>query len=307
MANVVDGAEKFQGAMVASVTPFNRNGSVDYPALEELIEFFVCKGIDAIVPCGTTGESSGMSHEVHGRVIEKVVEYSNGRVPVLAGTGSNITKEAVRRTKHARDAGADGALIVEPYYNRPQERNVVGLYYQPIAQEVPGFPLIAYHVPSRTGGRFSVYTPLQLARIPEFVGIKFANSDLNLAREIMSKVYDDLMLFSGEDALNLDFYRMGAKGAISVTANVVPDLVADVYRMYSSGNYQGAEFLQSKLQELNTAMFVAGNPDSVKTALHMMGMIKPYAIAPVGFAEGEKKDTIREALERMEIHIINNE
>ncbi|MCX6707351.1 MAG: 4-hydroxy-tetrahydrodipicolinate synthase [Candidatus Woesearchaeota archaeon] len=305
MANLIDGADKFQGAMVASITPFNRNGSVDYKALEELVEFFIRKGINVIVPCGTTGESSGMSHDVHGRVIEKVVEYANGRVPVLAGTGSNITKEAMKRTRHARDAGADGALLVEPYYNRPQESNVVGLYYQQIALEVPGFPLVAYHVPSRTGGRISIYTPLQLAGIPEFVGIKFANSNLDLARDIIEKVGDDLMLFSGEDGLNLKFYEMGAKGAISVTANVVPDLVADVYNMYSLGNHQEAESLQLRLHELNTTMFVSGNPDSVKTALYMMGLIKPYAIAPVGFAEGAEKQTIKEALERMKIPIIN--
>ena len=305
MANVVDGAEKFEGAMVATVTPFNKNGSVDYPAFKEHLDFLIEVGIHAIVPCGTTGESSGMSHEVHGRVIERVVEYVDRRVPVLAGTGSNITNEAIRRTAHARKVGADGALLVEPYYNRPQERNVVELYYQKIAAAVSGFPLIAYTVPVRTGGRFSIYTPRELAKIPEFVAIKFANSDLELGSRIVAECGDDLALISGEDALNLEFYKRGGIGTISVTANVAPGLVAAVYNSFAAGDTKLAESLQNDLAGLNKAMFVAGNPDSVKTALHMMGWIKPYAIDPVGFAEGEPRQTIREVLEKMDIPLMN--
>ncbi|MBU0536668.1 MAG: 4-hydroxy-tetrahydrodipicolinate synthase [Nanoarchaeota archaeon] len=305
----------FEGALVAIVTPMNKNGSVDYPALEDHVEFLIQEGINGIVPCGTTGESAGLTHPVHGKVIERVIEYSGGRVPILAGTGGNSKHEAIKRTKHARDAGADGALIVEPYYIRAQEVNNVNKYFVPIALAVPGFPLIAYHVPSRTGARFSMFTPRELAKIPEYVGIKFASELVTrkIAEEkgasysgeqIIEECGDKLALYSGEDALNLEYHMIGGRGCISVTANVNPSDVAKVYRLFKKGDIEAAQELQQELGMLNNAMFVANNPDSVKTALYMMGMIQPYAKDPIGLAEGESRDRIREALHDTGIHTV---
>ncbi|MBD3314026.1 4-hydroxy-tetrahydrodipicolinate synthase [Candidatus Woesearchaeota archaeon] len=292
------------GAGTALVTPMNSNGSVDYGALKHLVEFQIDKGIGFLVPCGTTGESATLSNRQHDLVVERVVEYADGRVPVVGGTGSNSTCEALKRTRHAKEAGVDAVLLVEPYYNKPEEEDIISEYYTIIATENEDLPMIAYHVPGRTGASFTEYSARELAKIPEFIGVKWADpTDLETARFICEN--PGLELYSGEDAENLIFYKMGGKGAISVTANAVPDLVSEVWNLYAAGDNEGAESLQERIAELNSAMFIAGNPKSVKTALHAMGMIQPHARKPISLATGNKRTTIETALENIGIQVVN--
>lgn len=297
MANVVDGAEKFRGSMVALVTPHNRDGSIDYGSMRNLIDWQIAGGTDVIVPCGTTGESATLSPREHDLIIERVVEHVNGRVPVLAGTGSNNTREAIARTAHARKVGADGALVIEPYYNKPPEEFVVEEYFGPIAKKNQGFPLAAYHVPGRTQGKLSIASVIKLAEMPEYIGIKEASGDMARACEIVHHCGDDLALFSGEDALNFAMYCIGGKGAISVTANAAPNLVARVWDCFSAGKIAKARECQDEILPLNKVMFEGyGNPGCVKTALYLMARIQPYARAPIGLAHGKTVANIANAL-----------
>jgi 4-hydroxy-tetrahydrodipicolinate synthase len=262
----------FRGAITALVTPF-RDGCVDEPRLRDLVERQIAGGIDGLVPCGTTGESPTLSHEEHGRVIALVVEQTRRRVPVLAGTGSNSTEEAVRLTKHAREVGADGALLVAPYYNKPTQE---GLYqhFRRIAREVKGFPLVLYNIPGRTGVNILPETVARLAEIENVVGLKEATGSLTQAIETIRLCPREFALLSGDDLLTLPFLALGVVGVISVASNVVPADVKALVAAWFAGRPDEARRLHDRLVPLTQALFIETNPAPVKTALAMLGLIE---------------------------------
>jgi len=269
---------KFEGSMVAIVTPF-KDGRLDEEAFRNLIEWHIASGTDVIVPCGTTGESATLTHDEHDRVIEMTVEFVNGRVPVLAGTGSNSTAEAIRLTKHAKDAGADGALLITPYYNKPTQQ---GLYehYKAIAEAV-GFPMILYNVPGRTGLNMLPETVARLSEIDVIVGVKEATGSLRQASEIIALCNNSFAVLSGDDFINFPLLAVGGKGMISVTANVVPRDLAALYDAWTAGDVARARELHYKTLPLHTAMFYETNPIPVKTALYKMGKVGPEFRLPL--------------------------
>ncbi|MGZ6292066.1 MAG: 4-hydroxy-tetrahydrodipicolinate synthase [Syntrophales bacterium] len=260
----------FSGAIVAIVTPF-RKGKVDEKSLRELIEFQIKNGTDGIVPCGTTGESSTLSHEEHDRVIEITIDAVNKRVPVIAGTGSNSTDEALRLTRHAHEAGADGALLVCPYYNRPTQE---GLYqhFKIIAESIP-IPIVPYNIPSRTGVNLLPETVARLAKISNIVWIKEASGSLKQMQDVISLCGDKFDVLSGDDFFTFPLLAIGGRGVISVVSNIVPADMAAMVDAFAGGDIKKAQQKHHKLGPLIDALFIETNPVPVKAALSMMGKI----------------------------------
>ena len=260
----------FSGAIVAIVTPFTK-GKVDEKSLRELIEFQIKNGTDGIVPCGTTGESSTLSHEEHDRVIEIAIDAVKKRVPVIAGTGSNSTDEALRLTRHAYEAGADGALMVCPYYNRPTQE---GLYqhFKIIAETIP-IPIVPYNIPSRTGVNLLPETVARLAKISNIVGIKEASGSLKQMQDVISLCGEKFDVLSGDDFFTFPLLSIGGRGVISVVSNIVPADMAAMVDAFVAGDIKKAEKLHHKLVPLIDALFIETNPVPVKAALSMMGKI----------------------------------
>ena len=260
----------FSGAIVAIVTPF-KEGKVDERSLRELIEFQIKNGTDGIVPCGTTGESSTLSHEEHDRVIEITVDAVKKRVPVIAGTGSNSTDEALRLTKHAYEAGADGALSVCPYYNRPTQE---GLYqhFKIISETVP-IPIVPYNIPSRTGVNLMPETVARLAKISNIVGIKEASGSLKQMQDVISLCGEKFDVLSGDDFFTFPLLSIGGRGVISVVSNIVPADMAAMIDAFEAGDIKKAKKLHHKLVPLVDSLFIETNPVPVKAALSMMGKI----------------------------------
>lgn len=261
----------FRGAMVAIVTPF-KNNQIDEKALRDLIEFQIANGTDAIVPCGTTGESATLSHEEHDRVIEITIDAVKKRVPVIAGTGSNNTAEALRLTKHAYDAGADGALIVCPYYNRPTQE---GLYqhFKVIADNVP-IPIIPYNIASRTGVNMMPDMVAKLAKVKNIVGIKEASGSIKQMSDVIHLCGKDFAVLSGDDIFTLPLMAMGGAGIISVVSNVAPADMAGLVDACFAGDWAKARELHYKMSPLIDALFIEVNPIPVKAALALMGKIE---------------------------------
>ena len=261
----------FKGAMVAIVTPF-KNDQIDEKALRELIEYQIANGTDAIEPCGTTGESATLTHEEHDRVIEITIDAAKKRVPVIAGTGSNNTAEALRLTKHAYEAGADGALIVCPYYNRPTQE---GLYqhFKTIAESVP-IPILPYNIPSRTGVNLIPEMVAKLAKIKNIVGIKEASGSIKQMSDVINLCDRDFAVLSGDDIFTLPLMAMGGTGIISVISNVAPADMAGLVDAFAAGDMIRAKALHHKMSALIDALFIEVNPIPVKAALALMGKIK---------------------------------
>jgi len=261
----------FKGAIVAIVTPF-KNGQIDEEALRELIEFQIVSGTDGIVPCGTTGESATLSHEEHDRVIEITINAVKKRVPVIAGTGSNSTAEALRLTAHAYKAGADAALIVCPYYNRPTQE---GLYqhFKTIAENVP-IPIMPYNIPSRTGVNLMPEMVAKLSKIKNIVGIKEASGSIKQMSDVINLCGNDFAVLSGDDIFTLPLMVMGGTGVISVISNVAPADMAGLVDAFAAGDMARAKALHHKMSELIDALFIEVNPIPVKAALALMGKIK---------------------------------
>jgi 4-hydroxy-tetrahydrodipicolinate synthase len=262
---------QFKGAFVAIVTPFT-NGKVDKEELASLIEFQIAGGTHGIVPCGTTGESATMSHAEHHEVVEHTIKTVNGRVPVVAGTGSNSTSETIELTKHAKDAGADGALIITPYYNKPSQE---GLYqhFKAVAEAVD-IPIIMYNVPSRTSINMLPETVARCAQIPNIVGIKEATGDLNQISDVIKLCPDNFAVLSGDDPTSMATVAIGGKGVISVTSNVAPADMANMMDAALAGDYDKARALHYKMVPLIKGMFIDTNPVPAKTTLALMGKIK---------------------------------
>ena len=261
----------FHGAITAIITPF-RNGRLDVPALKKLVEFQVRNGISGIVPCGTTGESATLSFEEHEKVIQVVMEASAGRVRVIAGTGSNNTKEAVVLTRYAKKAGADAALVITPYYNKPTQKGLVA-HFTAIAEEVD-IPVILYNVPSRTGVNMTADTVALLSEIGNIAGVKEASGNLAQVCDILRSTPRTFCVLSGDDALYFPMLALGAKGVISVVSNVAPREMADLYDAFVSGRIATAREIHFRLWPLMQTLFIETNPIPVKTAAAMMGMIK---------------------------------
>lgn len=268
----------FGGAIVAIVTPF-KNGKVDEESLRKLIEEQIAAGTDGIVPCGTTGESTTLSHLEHDRVIEITVNAAKKRVPVIAGTGSNSTAEAIRLTRHAWEAGADGALMVCPYYNRPTQE---GLYqhFLTIAQEVP-IPIVIYNIPGRTGVNLLPETLARLAKVENIVGVKEASASLKQMSDTIQLCGPEFDVLSGDDIFTLALMALGGKGVISVISNVAPADMAGMVDAFAAGDQEKARALHYKMSPLIDALFVETNPIPVKTALGMMGKIDPEVRLPL--------------------------
>lgn len=260
----------FQGSMVAVVTPF-KDGRVDEAKVRELVEFHIKNGTDVLVPCGTTGESPTLSHDEHRRVIELAIQTANKRIPVVAGTGSNSTAEAIDLTRFAKNAGADGALVVLPYYNKPTQQGLIA-HCRAIADAVD-LPLILYNIPGRTGINMLPETLAALADHPNIVGMKEATGNLEQMTHDIVLCGAKLSFLSGDDTLTLPLMAVGGKGVISVVANIVPRDVADLTRAFLSGDWKRARELHLKLFPLCQAMFCETNPIPVKTAMALMGMI----------------------------------
>jgi 4-hydroxy-tetrahydrodipicolinate synthase len=259
----------FTGSIVAIVTPF-KSGAIDEDKLRELVEFQIANGTDGIVPCGTTGEASTLDYEEHDRVIEIVVQQVNKRVPVIAGTGSNSTTEAIELTAHAKKLGADGALLVTPYYVKPSQE---GLYrhYKAIAEAV-ALPQVLYNVPGRTSVNLLPETVARLADITNIVAIKEATGSLQQASEVLALCGDKLVVLSGDDFITFPMMACGAKGVISVVANIMPKEVAALVDAFFAGKMEEARKLHLKLLKISNAMFIETNPVPVKTAVALMGM-----------------------------------
>ncbi|CAO0821065.1 4-hydroxy-tetrahydrodipicolinate synthase [Desulfarculales bacterium] len=260
-----------KGALGAIITPFN-NGQVDETALRELVEFQIAGGTDGIVPCGTTGESATLSHEEHKRVIAIMVDAVRRRVPVVAGAGSNNTKEAIELTLYAKQAGADAALHITPYYNKPTQE---GMYrhFAAISQASGGFPLVPYNIASRTGVNILPATMARIAGLAGVVAVKEASGDLNQMAEIVGLCGDKVALLSGDDAMLLGVLAIGGKGVISVVNNIVPRDMSDIMVAWGRGDIAGAQAKFHRLLPLVKAMFLETNPIPVKTAAALMGFI----------------------------------
>lgn len=285
----------FSGALTALITPF-KNNLIDEEAYRAFIEWQIAEGIHGLVPCGTTGESATLSHAEHEKVIEICIDQAAGRVPVLAGSGSNNTSEAVSLTRFAQQAGADGALLITPYYNKPTQE---GLYqhFKTIAESVD-IPLIPYNVPGRTGCNMLPPVVSRLSKdFPNIVGIKEATGNLNQASEILETCDKEFSLLSGDDYTALPLLAIGGHGVISVTSNIVPSRVAALCNAFRAGSISEAQKLHHELYPLHKAMFMSTNPIPVKTALGMMGKITPEMRLPLYPMSDEDINHLRKTLE----------
>ena len=284
-----------QGAITAIVTPF-KDGKLDETAYRELIEFQLKGGINGIVPCGTTGESATLSHEEHKRVVEACVDQVKKRVPVVAGTGSNNTAEALELTRHAQIAGADYALLITPYYNKPTQE---GLYqhFKTIADNT-SIPMVVYNVPTRTSVNLLPETAARLAEFPNIVAIKEATGDLKQCAKIVELCGDKITLISGDDFTVLPLLAIGGMGVISVVSNVAPQDMAGMCAAFFKGDLKTAQQLHYKMWPLMEAMFYETNPTPAKTALKMMGKITGEVRQPLCPMSPANEDKLRQVLKK---------
>jgi 4-hydroxy-tetrahydrodipicolinate synthase len=283
----------FEGVFTALVTPF-RDGSVDERALTELVEIQIKAGVDGLVPCGSTGEAATLSHAEHQRVVEVVVSAARGRVQVIAGTGSNSTVEAVQLTRHAKDAGADGALLISPYYNRPTQDGIVA-HYTEIARQT-SFPLLVYNVPGRTASNVLPGTIARLAEVDQIVGVKESCGDLNQIAHVLAAVPDSFAVLSGDDWATLPMLTLGGKGVISTASNVAPGEIVDLVRAFRAGDLARARAVQFRLLPLFDVLFCESNPIPVKAALAMRGAITEELRLPLMPISNGNRDRLQAVL-----------
>lgn len=284
----------FHGSMVALVTPMRADGALDFGALRRLVDWHVVEGTDAIVAVGTTGESATLDVAEHIEVVRRTVEYAAGRVPVIAGTGANSTREAIELSKAAVEVGADGCLLVTPYYNKPTQE---GLYrhYMAIAEAVPA-PLVLYNVPGRTACDMLPATVERLADVPNIVGIKEASGSLERTRELIDRLAGRVDVFSGDDDLAREVILQGGRGVISVTANVAPRAMHLMCEAALAGDAARAAELDTPLRGLHKALFLESNPIPVKFALHAMGLIEDGIRLPLTWLSAAHHEPLRQAM-----------
>jgi len=291
---------QLQGAITALVTPF-KNGKIDEEKYREHIEWQIKQGIDGVVPCGTTGESATLSHEEHKKVIQICVEQVKGRVPVLAGAGSNSTREAIELTRFAKEAGADAVLLITPYYNKPTPAGLLA-HYQAIAQEV-SIPMVVYNVPSRTGLNVTPDVAYTLFNeVDNIIGIKEASANLRQVAEIRERCGEEFIILSGDDFTILPLLALGGKGVISVVSNIVPKLVHQLWANFEAGQIKEASKIQVDLLALTRMLFIETNPIPVKTALSLMGKMDFEVRLPLTEMRPENKEKLRGVLK--DYHLI---
>ena len=291
----------FKGSNVALITPFKNNG-LDEEAYIKLINFHLTNGTSGLVPAGTTGESPTLNHNEHQRVIDLCIKESNGKIPVIAGTGSNSTEEAISLTTHAEKAGADGALVVTPYYNKPTQE---GLYqhYKAINDKC-GIPIIIYNIPGRSVIDMSVDTMARLFELKNIIGVKDATGDLNRVDQQLSKMGKNFIQLTGNDDNAFEFNKRGGVGAISVTANIAPKICADFQKLSLSKNQNDlneAQKLDNILQKVHNAMFVESNPSPVKFAAKLMNLCDDAVRLPLVKVTEETKSIVKKALVSAEL------
>ncbi len=286
----------FEGVLTALVTPF-RDGQVDEPALRNLVERQIEAGVDGLVPCGSTGEAATLSHAEHRRVVEIVVDAARGRVPVVAGTGSNSTREAIDLTRHAKEAGADGALLISPYYNKPTQQ---GLYehYAAIARETE-FPLVVYNIPGRTASNILPETMARLAEIEQVVGVKEASGDLEQVSKVVNLCPEDFAVLSGDDALTLPILAVGGRGVISTSSNLAPAEMAELVRAFRAGEPDRARDVHRRLLPLFEVLFCETNPIPVKAAVAMLGAIGEELRLPLTPLSAPHRERLRGVLKEL--------
>jgi len=283
----------FKGSIVALITPF-RNGAVDERSFQSFVDWQIKEGTHAVVPCGTTGESPTLSHAEHKRVVEACVEAAKGRVPVIAGTGSNSTEEAIDFTRHAKQAGANAALIVNPYYNKPTQE---GLYQHFKAiHDAVDLPIIIYNIPGRTAVDMSVATMARLAKLPNVVGVKDATNDLARPLRTREAIGPKFCMLSGEDHTALAFLVQGGDGCISVTANVAPRACADMHGAWQKGDVARAMQINQRLLPLNDALFAETSPAPVKFAASLLGKSTAEVRLPLVVPMPETQEKVRSAM-----------
>jgi 4-hydroxy-tetrahydrodipicolinate synthase len=283
----------FKGSIVAIVTPF-KNGKIDEKALGDLIEWHIAEGTDAIVPCGTTGESATLEYDEHYRTIEHTIEVVSGRVPVIAGTGANSTAETVMMTGKAKKLGADGALLVSPYYNKPSQEGIFQ-HYETVAREVD-IPIVLYNVPGRTASNILPETVARLAEIENVVAIKEATGNMAQVSEVLRLCGDNITVISGDDFTILPLLALGGKGVISVVANIAPKDISNMFKAWNNGDLEETRNIHFRLEPLSKAMFLETNPVPVKTALSMMGKVQEEFRLPLCSMSDTNKDKLKSAL-----------
>ncbi|MGH3106724.1 MAG: 4-hydroxy-tetrahydrodipicolinate synthase [Rubrobacteraceae bacterium] len=285
----------FSGTFTALVTPF-RNGEVDVEALEGMVEFQIQHRVSGLVPCGTTGETPAMSEAEDRVVVGTVVRIANGRVPVIAGTGSNSTDMAIKYTKMAQEVGADGSLQVAPYYNKPTQE---GLYrhFAAIAESTE-LPLVLYNIPGRTGVTISAETMARLAEIPNIVGVKDSTLSMNMISDVIRLCGEEFDVLSGDDPMTLPLVALGGRGVISVASNVAPGAVSDMVRAVLEGDWERGRELHYELLPLFRALFVETNPIPVKTAASLLGLCSDEMRLPLVPMEGENLRALQETVDR---------
>lgn len=292
---------KFQGVFTALVTPFTATGALDVGALKRLIEFQIESGVTGLVPCGTTGESPTLSHAEHDRVIELTVQFADGRVPVIAGTGSNATSEAIQLSQHAEQAGADAVLLVSPYYNKPTQK---GLYehFRAIADSV-SIPCIVYNIKGRTAVNIETETLVRLMNdCSNIVAVKEASGSIEQMKSVISSRHEKFLVLSGDDNMTVDLIEAGGDGVISVAANLVPGYMVRMVQSALNGDIKKARELEAELMPLFKACFVETNPIPIKTAMSMYGMCEEIFRLPMcTFEKEEHYQVVKDAVAHLEI------
>jgi len=289
----------FQGSMVALITPMREDGSVDFDSLRQLVDFHIDNGTDAIIAMGTTGESATLSQQEHCSVLRQVVDFADKKIPIIAGTGANSTTEAIELTQCAQQAGADACLLVTPYYNKPTQQGLF-LHYQAVATAVD-IPQMLYNVPGRTAVDMLPDTVKRLSELNNIIGIKEATGDMARIKQLIELCPDDFYIWSGDDATALDAILLGAKGDISVTANVAPKLMHEMCKAALAGDRATALKINQQLMPLHNDLFVEANPIPVKWALMEMAKIPKGIRLPMTLLSSEFHDTVRSALKHAEL------
>lgn len=292
----------YEGACVAIVTPF-KNDKVDEESLRKLVEFQIENGTKGIIPCGTTGESATLTYEEHCKVIDIVIDQTKKRIPVIAGTGSNSTHETVYLTEHARKAGADAALIIAPYYNKPTQKGLFE-HYKYIAENVD-LPLIIYNIPGRTACNILPDTIINLSHIKNIIGVKEASLSLDQAAKIIKNTPDDFCLLSGEDSLTFPLLCLGANGVISVASNVVPAKMAQMCEYIKANDFINARKIHYELLDLFKVLFLETNPIPVKKAMYLMGLIEDEIRLPLTPLSEDNTKILKDVLHSLKINTVN--
>jgi 4-hydroxy-tetrahydrodipicolinate synthase len=288
----------FEGVFTAMITPF-KNGKIDFDALEKFIEFQIKNGVSGLVPAGTTGEAATMSNKETEELFKFVVKKVNKRVKIIGGTGTNSTEKVIEKTKIALDSGCDGALIVSPYYNKPTQKGLIQ-HYTKIAKEV-NIPIVLYNVPGRTSGNIEANTVIELSKISNIVAVKEASGNLTQITKIIRDTDDSFTLLSGEDFINLPILSVGGNGFISVTSNIAPNLLVELYNSFKGKDRKKTQNLHAKLIGLTEAMFCETNPIPVKAAVNLLGYCEKEIRLPLVWISDNGLSKVKEELKKLEI------